>query len=233
VERRRETLLVPVVAGSFARTAIRLSFPVEAVRGGYFWIVRGGHRVDFRVEVHCVSALRHSGPDSEAALLRAQYAAWQPLDRPLSAVFCVSFRVFVLLCQGSFVRGSVAVVVLRGFGVAFLDRGISLGPVTVVSLGIRSGDDTSPWGVGFATASSAARLWRGVTRGIPLVRRFTGAVVVAVVVAVAVPALDLRRGIFDGERGGAAGLPVEGSGAVTGAMDDRRRFGGIVEALGT
>jgi hypothetical protein len=50
------------------------------------------------------------------------------------------------------------------------------------------------------------------------------------VVAVVVPVMDLRRGIFEGEREGAAVLvPAEGSGAVTGLMDDRRRFGGIVE----
>jgi hypothetical protein len=48
------------------------------------------------------------------------------------------------------------------------------------------------------------------------------------VVAVVVPVMDLRRGIFEGE-GERAAVPAEGSGAVTGLMDDRRRFGGIVE----
>jgi hypothetical protein len=65
-----------------------------------------------------------------------------------------------------------------------------------------------------------------VTRGTPLVRRPVVAVVVAVVV---VPPVDLRRGILEGERGGAI-APVEavdGTGAVTGLRDNRRRFGGM------
>ena len=55
-----------------------------------------------------------------------------------------------------------------------------------------------------------------------------------VLVVVVVPVMDLRRGIFEGDRGGAIASPdaaVDGSGAVTGLSDDRRRFGGIFDAL--
>ena len=91
--------------------------------------------------------------------------------------------------------------------------------------------DTSACGVGLGRSSPAAGLCRGVTRVIPLVRRFVALVVVVVAV---VPVVDLRRGIFEGDRSGSIVLVevvVDGSGAVTGLSDDRRRFGGISMAL--
>lgn len=89
------------------------------------------------------------------------------------------------------------------------------------------------YGVSFGISSSA-RLLRGVilSRGAGKLLRLR-VVVVDVVgmesLTVAAPTPDFRRGIFEGEALAAATATVVGNGAVTGFIDDRRRFGGIAK----